>query len=181
MSLQARLLPAGQAPGFKVTDEFEWPQLKPALRDGITYVDREQATQEFTEAGYQGAAARVFAREKGDVAWVIAFEFADEDGAAAARDFVHAQDLEQCPRECVFTLAEFSVDGIPGALGASATPIQEGHGAQDGATHTIEFADGRFMYLVQRYAPPSESGPEDVTDLAQRVHERVEGAPAPDG
>jgi hypothetical protein len=44
----------------------------------------------------------------------------------------------------------------------------------------VYFADGPFAYEVTVFGPPDDVTRDQVEDIAQRLYERVRGAPLPD-
>ena len=43
--------------------------------------------------------------------------------------------------------------------------------------YTITFADGPFVYQVEGFGPPGKISKKQVEEIAQRVYDRVKGAP----
>ena len=54
---------------------------------------------------------------------------------------------------------------------------------KDGAPidfYTITFADGPFVYQVEGFGPPGKISKKQTEEIAQRVYDRVKGAPPAD-
>ena len=113
---------------------------------------------------------------------VLVVQFASEEGAAAGAELLHQQTLKPCPGVCSAQIEEFDVDGVPDAYGTSTVVTQErldqlNEDGEPSDAYTITFADGEFVYQVEGFGPPGAMTEEEVEDLAQRLHDRVEGAP----
>jgi len=113
---------------------------------------------------------------------ILVIQFRSKEGAATGADLVYANSLMPCPGECVFQIEEFKPSGVPDARGArryiTAKRAQEtGDGPID--FYTITFADGPFVYEVEGFGLPGKISKKQVEEIAQRVYDRVKGAPSP--
>lgn len=110
----------------------------------------------------------------------LVIQFRSKEGAATGSDLVYANSLMPCPGECAFQIEEFKPSGVPDARGArryiTAKRAREtGDAPID--DYTITFADGPFVYEVEGFA--GKISKKQVEEIAQRVYDRVKGAPPP--
>jgi hypothetical protein len=115
---------------------------------------------------------------------LLVAQFESEEGAESGLDLVHEQSQERCPEECALEFEDFDVDGVPDARGVRrfATPerVDEVGEGEPLDSYTIVFADGVFVYALEGFGPPDAFTEEQVEEIAARLHDRVEGAPAAD-
>jgi hypothetical protein len=166
-------------------DEFE----AQILVDVPDVTDEEMQTLE--DAGFVSAISdtRFYPSESGAghaadsvhlYSLVLLFESAE--GAEQALELMHQFELRTCPETCAFTSAEFDVDGVPDALGASRIATQEsldevGDPGEPQANYAITFADGPFVYDIVLSGPPEEVSEQEIEELVETLHRRVAGAP----
>jgi hypothetical protein len=106
--------------------------------------------------------------------------------AAATRmaDFFHTDALRPCPESCATSVAEFDVDGIPGATGvrryASEADVQAAGAPEDHPfdSYAVFFSDGDFAYHIDLSGPPGTTSEDEVEEIARNLYDRVHGAPA---
>jgi hypothetical protein len=115
---------------------------------------------------------------------ILVIQFRSEEGAATGASLVYANSLKPCPDECAFQIEEFEPSGVPDARGArryiTAKRAQEtGGGEAPIDFYTITFADGPFVYEVEGFGPPGKISKKQTEEIAQRVYDRVKGAPPP--
>jgi hypothetical protein len=110
--------------------------------------------------------------------------FDSEDGARAGADLLHEKSLEPCPETCAQRITEFDVSGVPDARGVrhytSAAELEAtGEPGEPFDSYEVLFTDGVFAYELEVFGPPGEVSQEQVEEIAGKVSERVQGAPAP--
>ena len=115
---------------------------------------------------------------------ILVIQFRSEEGAATGAGLVYTNSLKPCPGECAFQIEEFEPSGVPDARGArryiTAKRAQEtGGGEAPIDFYTITFADGPFVYEVEGFGPPGKISKKQTREIAQRVYNRVKGAPPP--
>jgi hypothetical protein len=113
---------------------------------------------------------------------ILVLQFESDDGAVTGVDLVHKESLKPCPGDCAMQFEEFDVSGVPDAEGTRAFTTKESLEATGGEgvpsdSYTIVFADGPFVYEVDGFADPGEISKKQIEEIAQKVHDRVEGAP----
>ena len=113
---------------------------------------------------------------------ILVLQFESDDGAVTGVDLVHKEGLKPCPGECAVQFEEFDVSGVPDAEGTRRFTTQEALEATGGEgvpsdSYTIVFADGPFVYEVEGFADPGEISKKQIEEIAQKVHDRIEGAP----
>jgi hypothetical protein len=74
--------------------------------------------------------------------------------------------------------SEFEVTGIPDAKGVKRAS-QPGHEGEPFEAYEVEFADGDFAYIVNVTGEPGSVSKEDALAAAQKLYNRVKGAPLP--
>jgi hypothetical protein len=194
LTLEQRLLRESDVPGSKVDpvevrltadklDEFtDWPEYVRAHE-----IDRSK----LEDAGFVSAIHetrfipnRPGGPHTGDAPHVriLVLQFESDDGAVMGVDLVHEQGLKRCPGNCAMQIEEFDVSGVPDAEGARAFTTKEALEATGGQgfpsdAYAIVFADGPFVYEVDGFADPGEISKKQIEEIAQKVHDRVEGAP----
>jgi hypothetical protein len=113
---------------------------------------------------------------------VLVIQFDSEEGAATGVELLHQHSLKPCPGTCAAQIEEFDVSGVPDALGTHAFVTQERleQTSEEGEpfdSYTITFADGPFAYELEGFGPPGAVSEEQVEEIAERLYDRVEGAP----
>jgi hypothetical protein len=113
---------------------------------------------------------------------ILVLQFESDDGAVTGVDLVREESLKPCPGECSMQFEEFDVSGVPDAEGTRSFTTQEALEATGGEgvpsdSYTIVFADGPFVYEVDGFADPGEISKKQIEEIAQKVHDRVAGAP----
>jgi hypothetical protein len=196
LALEERVLTADDAPGSE-PDPVETPQVMDGFDEfeAVVLVDVPSVTEEdlsaLEEAGLVAAIsdARFYPDEPGGAhsreavhAFSLVMQFGDADGPSEVVERMQAFNLQTCPDTCAFASAEFTVDGIPDALGAQRIATQEsldevGDPGDPLAVYVIDFVDGAFLYQVELSGPPDEVSEEEAEELARTLHARVAGAP----
>jgi hypothetical protein len=115
---------------------------------------------------------------------MLVIRFDSEDGAREGGDLIHEKSMEPCPETCAQRITEFEVSGIPDARGVrhytSAAELEAtGEPGQPFDSYAILFTDGSFAYEVDVFGPPGQVSQKQVEEIAGKVYERVQGAPAP--
>jgi hypothetical protein len=113
---------------------------------------------------------------------MLVIQFRSEEGAATGAGLVYANSLKPCPGECAFLIEDFEPSGVPDARGArryiTAKRAQEtGGGETPSDSYAITFADGPFVYEVEGFGPLGKISKKQNEEIAQRVYDRVKGAP----
>jgi hypothetical protein len=194
LTLEQRLLRESEVPGSEV-DPVEvrltaeslvkftnWPEYVPAAE-----IDRSK----LEKAGFVAAIheTRFIPKTPGGEhtrdaphVRIMVIQFESDDGAATGAELVHENDLKPCPGQCAARIEEFDVSGVPDAEGSrhltAAEALKETGGeGEPSDAYTIVFADGPFTYEVQGSADPGEISKKQIEEIAQKVHDRVKGAP----
>jgi hypothetical protein len=155
----------------------------------------QEERREFGDAGFVAAVSdtRFFPREPGAEhvgtephIFSLVMRFESDEGAENAVELLHADGLSPCPQACAENVSEFEVDGTPGAKGvrrvATAEDIEAiGEEGEPHDTYVIRFADGPFAYDIEIFGPPGEVSEEQAEEIVEKLFDRVEGAPPPDG
>jgi hypothetical protein len=115
---------------------------------------------------------------------MLVARFDSEDGAREGADLLHEKSLEPCPETCAQRITEFEVSGIADARGirhyTSAEELKAtGEPGEPFDSYAILFTDGVFAYELEVFGPPGEVSKEQIEEIAGKVYERVQGAPAP--
>jgi hypothetical protein len=198
LALEQRVVGADEAPGSE-PDPDETRVTATGIEEleaeitGPTVYDEDIA--EFEEASFVALVldTRYFPSEPGGehipgtsphVATAV-YQFESEAGANAAVDVAHRIGLRPCPETCAYEITEFDPAGVPDAKGVQAIATQEsidriGDDIEPDARYSVFFADGPFVYEVTIFGPPEEVSKEQVEDIAETLHARVEGAPLPE-
>ena len=195
LTLEQRLLRASDVPGSKV-DPVEvrltadnllkftnWPEYVPAAE-----IDRDKLEQ----AGFVSAIheTRFIPKTPGgehtrDATHVriLVMQFDFDDGAATGADLVAENERKPCPGSCAAQITEFDVSSVPDAHGIRRLTTAEslkatGAEGEPSDVYSIVFADGPFTYLVNSSGDPGKFTKQQLEEIAKKVHDRVEGAPA---
>ena len=113
------------------------------------------------------------------------YEFESAEGANAAVNVAHSIGLRPCPETCAYEITEFQPAGVPDAKGVQAVATQEsidriGDDIEPDARYSVYFADGPLAYEVTVFGPPDQVSRQQVEDIAEKLYERVQGAPLPE-
>jgi hypothetical protein len=113
---------------------------------------------------------------------ILVVRFDSEGGALTGADLLHESALQPCPDSCAARIEEFDVSGVSDAKGArrlvTAERLQEtGEEGEPSDSYTISFADGPFAYQVEGFGPSGKVTEQQIEDIAQKLHDRVAGAP----
>ena len=201
MTLDQRVPNGAEAPGSE-PDPVETPrtaigleELAATMHDHlITATDEDEAM--LGEAGFVSAVldTRFFPSEPGadhvggePHTATLVMQFESEAGAIDAVDLLNADSLEPCPETCAFAITVFEVDGIPNARGVQRIATQDAldrtgdSELHPHAEYSIQFADGPFAYEVRLFGPPEDVSEAQAEEIAQKLYDRVAGAPPPEG
>ncbi|MEO6579111.1 MAG: hypothetical protein ABIO99_09485 [Candidatus Limnocylindria bacterium] len=199
LTLEQRVVGSAEAPGSE-PDPVETPVTATGLEeleaswDGPPVYDDEFNAIE--EAGFVSAVfnTRFFPSEPGGEhiprtsphVFTAVYAFASDDGAEAALDVAHDIGVRPCPETCAYEITEFEPAGVPNAKGVQAIATQEaidqiGDDVDPDARYSVYFADGFLVYEVTTFGPPDEVDRQQVEDIAEKLYERVNGAPLPEG
>ena len=196
LTLEERVVDVAEAPGSEPD-----PEETPVTLTGLEELEAEfsgpevyeEDLQAIEEAGFVAMAinTRFFPSEPdGEHApgtpHVVTFvsEFESEEGADDGAAVAHAIGLRPCPETCAYDIDEFEPAGVPDARGVQAIATQDsidaiGDDIHPDARYSIYFADGPFAYEVTLFGPPDEVTREQAEEIAQKLYERVQGAPSP--
>jgi hypothetical protein len=111
---------------------------------------------------------------------LLVTQFDSAGGADTGADLLYKNGLKPCPGECAMQIEKFDVSGLPDARGVHRF-ISDEAAAESGEmsfdSYTVWFADGPFAYELEMFAPWGRISKDQLEDIAQRLHDRVEGAP----
>ena len=119
---------------------------------------------------------------------MLVVEARDEERAQEAVEVLRAEALEPCPGVCAIRWAEFKPSSVPDAQGLHTFALTEdierlGEEGKPFDSFTLWFADGPFAYELvvfgDRRGGVAVVSREELEEIAERVHRRVEGAPSP--
>lgn len=197
LTLEQRVVGAAEAPGSEADPEETQvtvsgiEELESELRGPEVF---EEDIEAFGDAGFVSLVVdtRFFPSEpEGEHApgtpHVITFvyEFESDGGARDAVDVMHRIGLRPCPETCAYQITEFEPSGVQDARGVQAIATQEaidaiGDDIQPDARYSVYFADGPFAYEVTMFGPPDDVSRQQLEDIAEKLYQRVKGAPVPD-
>ena len=171
-SLQPRLLPSSEVPGFGLQRTLDWSDPVNLVGEGLFLPQRTRpssAVKEFTGTHLTGAAGEVLTSGVGENETEVRVGVAQFQSAADAngvRDWMHREDLMQpCYSQCIFAPGSATIAGIPSARYV----VQTGHvppppkGArlppgvrvfQGPANFLSEFTIGPRLYWAVLHAGP---------------------------
>lgn len=197
LTLEQRVVGAAEAPGSEPD-----PVETEVRATGMEELERELAGPEvydedlraIEEAGFVSMVinTRFFPSEPGGehapgTPHVVTFvyEFESAEGANAAVNVAHSIGLRPCPETCAYEITEFQPAGVPDAKGVQAVATQEsidriGDDIEPDARYSVYFADGPLAYEVTVFGPPDQVSRQQVEDIAEKLYERVQGAPLPE-
>jgi hypothetical protein len=198
LTMEQRLLRQADAPGSKVDpvetrltarnlDEFKGWDIEEHV--AAARIERDK----LEEAGFVSAIheTRFYPRRAGgshtrDARHVrmLVLRFESQDGAATGVDLLRLNGFTPCPGKCATSFEELDPSKVPDARGlrrfATARRLEELHEQGDPFDgYTIWFADGPFAYELEMFGPPGAVSEKQTEELARKVYDRVEGAPAP--
>jgi hypothetical protein len=175
-SLQPRLLPSSEVPGFGLQRTLDWSDPVNLVGEGLFLPQRTRpssAVQEFTGAHFSGAAGEVLSSGIGENGTEVRIGVAQFQSAADAdrvRDWMHHEDLMQpCYSQCIFAPGAVTIAGIPSLRYVVQTghvpPPPKGARPPPGArvflgpaNFLAEFTIGpRLYWAVLHAGPPAQS------------------------
>ena len=173
-SLQPRLLPGSDVPGFVVERKLDWSDPVNLVGEGLFLPEATRpssAVREFTDAHFKGGAGQWLIRGRGGEneaeARLGVAQFQSAADANHVRDWMHNEDLTQpCYSQCIFSPAPATIAGAPGVrfvvqTGHVPPPPKGAHvppGARVGmgpATFLAEFTIGPRLYWAALHANPA--------------------------
>ena len=119
---------------------------------------------------------------------MLVVEVRDEERAQEAVEVLRAEARKPCPGACAIRWAEFDTSTVPDAQGlhtfARAEDINAiGEEGKPFDSFALWFADGPFAYELMVFGDKKGGvaavSQDQLEEIAQRVHGRVEGAPSP--
>jgi hypothetical protein len=175
-SLQPRLLPSSDIPGFGLQRTLDWSDPVNLVGEGLFLPQKTRpsaAVKEFTGADFRGAAGEVLSSGVGEnetEARVGVAQFQSAADANRVRDWMHSEDLMQpCYSQCIFAPGAVTIAGIPGLRYVVQTshvpPPPKGARIPPGArvflgpaNFLAEFTIGpRLYWVVLHAAPPAKA------------------------
>lgn len=114
----------------------------------------------------------------------LVMQFGSDDGAEKAIDVVYEDSLRPCPEACAIRREELDSD-VPNAHGVHRYATAEGLrelGDDRGRpfdSYAIQFADGQVAYVVELFGPSGKASAQQAEAIADRLYDRVHGAPLP--
>ncbi|HKX75586.1 MAG TPA: hypothetical protein VJR05_09375 [Acidimicrobiia bacterium] len=188
LTIEERLLPVADAPGFELSEDFSWRTAQEAIThsigNGFNEATVAQAVELFEATGFVAGAGEVLSKVEGatrdNFLGFVVFQFGSEEGAQDVHEFLHADDLKPMPGSCTVGIAEFEVDDVPNATGVARTLLEGGAGQICADRYLVDFTDGAFLYLVERVLPAgigSNAAQDEAIGFAKALYERVKGAP----
>ena len=119
-SLQPRLLPAAEAPGFGLQRTLDWNDPVNLVGEGLALpqvTHPSAAVQEFEGAHLRGAAGEILVRGSSfneTEATVGVAQFKSAADATRVRDWMHSENLHQpCYGQCIFSPYSVALASIP--------------------------------------------------------------------
>lgn len=185
-SLTSELLPASEFHGFKVEREFEWDNPIDFVAQGLHLPEAtppSDAVQAFEDAGFDAAAGEFLVKGKpfqGPLAAVDVVQLGSDDDARDALDYVRSEALKQpCFAVCSVEAREFSVAGIPGAVGVQQTPLPDPppDAPPPFESFSVGFTDGPRLYLVSADGGPGQVKKDEVLSAAEALYDRATSDP----
>ena len=119
---------------------------------------------------------------------MLVVEVRDEESAQKAVEVLRAEAGKPCTGQCAIRNAEFEPSSVPDAQGlhtfARAEDIEAiGDEGEPFDSFALWFADGPFAYELMVFGDKKGGAAavsrEQLEEIAERVHRRVEGAPSP--
>jgi hypothetical protein len=180
--LRSHLAAAGDL-GVQQQREFEWNNATDLLIQGLVIPEATTPSElgaAIEDAGFQGAVGRELAdsRHKLNVR-IGAAQFDSAEGARAARDLLHEQDLKQpCSAACIVSPREYELAEIPNSAAAHHVPVRGKlpPGRFKVEAHHAEFVIGSQLYVVQADGRPSATFSAGFDRLMRSVYEAASGA-----
>ena len=166
-SLQPRLLPASQVPGFGLQRTLDWSDPVNLVGEGLALpqiTHPSAAVQEFEGAHVRGATGEILTSGSSfnqTEATLGVAQFKSPADATRVRDWMHSQDLHQpCYGQCIFSPYSASL-AVPNSrfVVQSSKPPPPPPGAPPGAkagpapaNYLAEFTIGPYLYWATLHA-----------------------------
>jgi hypothetical protein len=119
-SLQPRLPPSSDVPGFGLQRTLDWSEPVNLVGEGLFLPQRTRpssAVKEFTGSHFRGAAGEVLSSGIGENETEVRLgvaQFQSAGDANRVRDWMHREDLMQpCYSQCIFAPGAVTIAGIP--------------------------------------------------------------------
>ena len=180
-SLNGRLLPVSQLPGFKVSRTFEWDNPTDVFVQGL-FTSETTTPSDFIhsldKAGFDAGAGEQVQKNgnQGPQGFADVLKFKSDGGAQDALVLIHKEDLKQpCYSACSQNPGEFSVSGIPGAKAAQQVPLKnppKGAGPPF-VGYAVEFPIRSYVYIVNAGGPPGSVTKSEVTKAAKAYYDHA--------
>jgi hypothetical protein len=184
LALDQRVLTETELPGYKFAANpvQRWTDATKFANDthdqDIRTTVREN-TEQLEAGGFVAAIANSFdSTSHKAAAFSAAVEMGSEDDAQKLVDQRHQDFTAPCPNVCTVDASEFEVSGIPDAKGVERASQPE-HEGEPFEAYEVEFADGDFVYVVNVAGEPGSVSKEEAVAAAQKLYNRVNGAPLP--
>jgi hypothetical protein len=184
LALDQRVLTEAELPGFKFAPNpvQRWSDATKFAKDTHDQDIRttvQENTEQLETGGFVAAIANSFDSTSHKAgAFSAAVQMGSEDDAQKLVDQRHQDYTSPCPDVCTVDASEFEVSEIPDAKGVKRAS-QPGHEGEPFEAYEVEFADGDFVYVVNVAGEPGSVSKEDAVAAAQKLYNRVNGAPLP--
>jgi hypothetical protein len=185
LALDQRVLTETELPGFKFAPNpvQRWTDATKFANDTHDQDIRttvQENREQLETGGFVAAIANSFdSTSHKAAAFSAAVQMGSEDDAQKLVDQRHQDYTSPCLNVCTVDASEFEVSGIPDAKGVKRAS-QPGHEGEPFEAYEVEFADGDVVYVVNVAGEPGSVSKEDAVAAAQKLYDRVKGAPLPD-
>src|SRR5438034_5717090 len=184
LPLWQRVLQGGDLPGFM-------PQsLPPALLSKSRFVSRSEgtfvrltkrsATTQLTKDGFKHALIEnLLGRDRTSGSSTVV-QLGSPPQAHEFLSVAYRDSLEPCPHTCTVSAFEFSVPGIPGAMGSRRVRFNAAGPKQPAfESDAVYFADGALDYAIIEMAQPNQVNRQALVAAANTLYHRVHGSLPP--
>jgi len=153
-SLEPRLFPASEVPGFGLAKTYDWGDPVNLVGEGVALSGLTQPSagvDTFESAHLKGAAGELLTQGAGlDVSelHVGVAKLGSDSDAVEVRSWMHGQDLQQpCVTACVFKPQATKLSGVPDSSAVIQTTVG-GKAGSAPANYRAEFTIGPYLYWV---------------------------------
>jgi hypothetical protein len=184
LALDQRILTQNELPGFKPSPDpvQRWNDASKFAEDTHDVDIRatvEENIKQLRSGGFVAAIANSFgALGQQREAFSAAVQLGSPEAAQDILEQRHEDYISPCPTVCTVSAREFEVSGIPNANGVKRAS-EPGHEGPPFEVYEVEFADGAFVYVVNVGGQPGMVSEEDAVSAANKLYDRIRGAPLP--
>jgi hypothetical protein len=176
--LKSRLPAAGDL-GLEQQRQSEWDNARDLLVQGLVIPEATTPRDlgaAMEAAGFQAAVGSALESPRRELHVRISVaRFDSEEGALAARDLLHAEDLKQpCRAACLVAPREYELADIPDSAAVHHVPA-----GSEVEAHHAEFVIGPRLYVVQADGRPSATFSAEFDSVMRTVHDAASGAYEP--